>query len=85
MEEARIEKLSKLVGGRFKLAALIQKRMKEIVYSSSGFGEPVVEGIFRRVLNEIEEGQIELKLVSPESEESPESLAEGGEEDTEEE
>lgn len=82
MEEARIEKLSKMVGGRFKLAALVQKRMKELVHSSTGFGEPVVDGIFRRVLNEIEEGQIELHLPSPE--ESPESLPEGEEEDTEE-
>ena len=75
MEEARIEKLSRMVGGRFKLAALIQKRMQQLVHGSTGFGEPVIDGIFRRVLAEIEEGQVTLKLPSGE-EEAVESLPE---------
>ena len=61
MDEARLEKLAKMVGGRFKLTALVQKRMQEMVGSEHSFGGPHVDKVFEQVLQEIEEGRIQLR------------------------
>jgi len=62
MDDARLERLTRRVGGRFKLAALVQKRMQELVSADHGFGEAKVDNLFERVLHEIEEGRIQLEL-----------------------
>jgi DNA-directed RNA polymerase subunit K/omega len=65
MDDTRLERLTQLVGGRFKLTSLVQKRMQQrIAAASSGLGEPLVENLFESVLREIEQGQIRLELRS---------------------
>lgn len=75
MDEARLEKLTRMVGGRFKLTALVQKRMQELIGSEQGFGTPDVDKVFERVLREVEEGRIALQPP-----EKPGALPEGQEE-----
>lgn len=62
MDDARLERLTKVVGGRFRLTALVQKRMQEITTSAHAFGEPNIDNMFERVLSEIESGRIKIEL-----------------------
>ena len=62
MDDARLEKLTDLAGGRFRLAALVQKRMQELVSTDRGFGEPKIDRLFETILQEIEEGRIRLQV-----------------------
>ncbi len=74
-EEGRVEELSKLVGGRFKLTALIQKQAREYYMGGRTFMPSVrnFDELFNFVLDEIEEGKIELLLPAPpEAEEAEE-------------
>ena len=77
-EEGRVEELSKLVGGRFKLTALIQRRMIELTvliqkqaqeyYAAGRTFMPSVRNfdeLFNYILDEIEDGKIELQLREP--------------------
>ena len=57
----RIDDLAEQVGGRFKLAALIQRRMQEIVRTAPHVLHQAGESPLRLVLKEIEEGKIELE------------------------
>jgi hypothetical protein len=55
----KIEELDRKVGGRFRLTALIQRRLQEVVRGGArpleGNREPI-----RRVIEEIERGEVEL-------------------------
>ena len=68
MDDARLEKLTKMVGGRFRLASLVQKRMQEMTTATHSFSEPNVDNMFERILVEIETGRIKIEL--PEGEDS---------------
>jgi len=63
--EQRVEELSKKVGGRFKLTALVQKRMREFHMSSRAFMPNVrnLDELFGLVLDEVEGGTIGLRYV----------------------
>jgi len=58
----RLERLTDLVGGRFKLTVLAQKRMQELILNSPRLGETDTEQLFQTVLDEIENGKIKLSL-----------------------
>jgi DNA-directed RNA polymerase subunit K/omega len=57
----RIDEMAVLVGGRFRLAALIQRRLQEIVRTAPHVLHQAGESPIRMVLKEIEEGKIELE------------------------
>lgn len=63
-EEGRVEKLSRLVGGRFKLTSLIQKQAREYYMGGRAFMPSVrnFDELFSYILDEIEEGKIRLLL-----------------------
>ena len=63
MDPERLEKLTQKVGGRFRLTALLQKRMAELVKGSPPMLEvsnEVADNLFEIALQEIEAGRIEL-------------------------
>ena len=55
----KLEELDRKVGGRFRLSALIQRRLQEVVRGGArpleGNREPI-----RRVIEEVERGEIDL-------------------------
>ena len=57
----RIDELAEELGGRFKLAALIQRRLQEVVRTAPHVLHQGGESPLRMVLKEIEEGKIELE------------------------
>jgi DNA-directed RNA polymerase subunit K/omega len=57
----RIDEMAVKVGGRFRLAALIQRRLQEVVQTAPHVLHQSEESPFRMVLREIEEGKIELE------------------------
>jgi len=59
-EISRIEKLTDLVGGRFKLCVLMQKRVKEIIRKHLGPTKPEAKEVMLQVLKEAEAGRISL-------------------------
>lgn len=63
-EEARVERISGLVGGRFKLTTIILKRMQEYHKMGRAFMPTVssFDELFNYVLDEIERGKIGLAL-----------------------
>ncbi len=63
-EEGRIEELSKLVGGRYKLTTLIQKQAIDYIKGGRAFMPSVrnMDELFRYILDEIEKGDIALQL-----------------------
>ena len=79
-EEGRVEELSKLVGGRFRLTTLIQKQAREYYMGGRAFMPSVrnLDELFRYILDEIEGGKIALLL--PAEEEAEESEDEETEE-----
>ncbi len=72
-EEGRVEELSRLVGGRFKLTALIQKQAREYYVAGRTFMPSVrnFDELFNYILDEIEQKKITLMLPG---EEAPKSL-----------
>jgi len=83
MDSERLERLTLKVGGRFRLTALLQKRMGELVRGSPPMIDvdpDVAENLFEVALREIESGRIEL--IRPWSAES--ALPAGSEADAEE-
>jgi len=63
MDPERLEKLTRKVGGRFRLTSLLQKRMAELVKGSPAMLEvanDVADNLFEVALREIEAGRIEL-------------------------
>lgn len=73
-EEGRIEELSKLVGGRYKLTTLIQKQAVDYIKGGRAFMPSVrnMDELFRYILNEVEEGDISLELPGEVEEEAEE-------------
>ncbi|MFO7959026.1 MAG: DNA-directed RNA polymerase subunit omega [Candidatus Brocadiia bacterium] len=73
-EEGRIEELSKLVGGRYKLTTLIQKQAVDYIKGGRAFMPSVrnMDELFRYILNEVEEGDISLELPGEVQEEAEE-------------
>ena len=57
----RIDDLAEKLGGRFKLAALIQRRLQEITRTAPHLLHQSGESPIRQVLREIEDGRIELE------------------------
>ena len=57
----RIDELAVKMGGRFKLAALIQRRLQEITRTAPHLLHQGGESPLRQVLKEIEDGKIELE------------------------
>jgi hypothetical protein len=63
-EEGRVEELSRKVGGRFKLTAMVQKQAEEYYRGGRAFMPTVrnLDELFRKILDDIEEGRITLSL-----------------------
>mgnify|MGYP001088645144 CR=1 FL=1 len=63
-QEGRIEELSKKVGGRFKLTALIQKQARGYYLGGRAFMPTVrnLDELFSHILDEIEEEEISLLI-----------------------
>ncbi len=57
----QIDELAEKLGGRFKLAALIQRRLQEVTRTAPHLLHQSGLSPLRSVLNEIEEGKIELE------------------------
>ena len=73
-EEDRIEHLSRMVGGRFKLATLLQKQAREYYAGGRAFmpsGRNLDE-LFNYILEEVKEGKITLVRRGTEEEEEEE-------------
>ncbi len=60
MDVERLEQLTAKVGGRFRLTALLQKRLAELVKGSPPLVDLPSNNFFEIALREIEEGRIEL-------------------------
>ena len=60
MDVDRLEQLTQKVGGRFRLTALLQKRLAELVKGSPPLVDMPSNNFFETALREIEEGRIEL-------------------------
>jgi len=73
MEEAATDRLARKVGGRFKLASLVMKRLLEINRGSQPLADSDSDNMLHNVLKEVELDLIRLvpRLPAP---------AEGGEE-----
>jgi hypothetical protein len=63
-QEGRVEELSKLIQGRFKLTTLIQKQARDYYRGGRAFMPSVrnLDELFNYILDEIEDGKIELLL-----------------------
>lgn len=60
----RVEELSKAMGGRFKLTALVQKRVRDYHVTGRAFMPKVknLDELFELVLDQVEAGEIRLRL-----------------------
>jgi len=72
MDEATIDRLARRVGGRFKLATLVMKRLVEINRGSQLLVEPDTDNTLYGVLKEIDLDIIRLMPRLPAPEEAPE-------------
>lgn len=63
-EEARVERISGIVGGRFRLTTLVQKRMRDFHKMGRAFMPTVrnFDELFNVVLDEVEQRKLELIL-----------------------
>jgi DNA-directed RNA polymerase subunit omega len=71
MDESRIHELARKVGGRFRLASLIQKRLVEINRGQRFLIEEPVRNPLYSVLQEIEQDKITLTDEEQAAEETP--------------
>ena len=60
MKVDRLDRLTQKIGGRFKLTALLQKRLEELVRGSPPLVDLPPSDYLDIALQEIEEGRIEL-------------------------
>ncbi|MBM4034354.1 MAG: hypothetical protein FJ291_21630 [Planctomycetes bacterium] len=60
MDEARIDRLARKAGGRFKLASLVMKRLVDINRGSQPLAEPDGPNMLYTALKEVELGLIRL-------------------------
>ena len=56
----KYDELVEKIGGRFKLTALIQKRLQELIRNGETIGSVGTSRAFERVVREISEGTITL-------------------------
>jgi hypothetical protein len=72
--EGRVEEVSKKVGGRFRLTALIQKRLRDYVKGGGAFMPSVknTHELVGYILDEIEEDKIRLIMPGEEGSEDTE-------------
>jgi len=70
-EEEKVEMLSRKVGGRFRLTTLVQKQIAHYIQGGRTFMPDVrnLDELFRYVLDEIDEDQIQLSLPEESGEE----------------
>lgn len=61
LEDLKDEDVVKMVGGRFKLAALIQMRWKELMFGARPLVEPGNKTPMEIAIQEIKEGKIAAK------------------------
>jgi DNA-directed RNA polymerase subunit K/omega len=82
-EEGRVEELSRAVGGRFKLTTLIQKQARQYYEGGRAFMPSVrnFDDLFNYILDEIEQGKIDLILPGEMEEAGPPELPEPAEEE----
>jgi DNA-directed RNA polymerase subunit K/omega len=82
-EEGRVEELSRAVGGRFKLTTLIQKQARQYYEGGRTFMPSVrnFDDLFNYILDEIEQGKIELVLPAEAEEGAPAALPAPAEEE----
>jgi hypothetical protein len=66
-QEGRVEELSRKVGGRYKLTALVQKQTREYYTAGRAFMPSVrnLNELFELILDQIEAEQITLVLPEP--------------------
>jgi hypothetical protein len=66
-QEHRVEELSKKVGGRFRLTALIQKQLRDYHLAGRAFMPKVrnLDELFELVLDQVESNDIKLRLAEP--------------------
>jgi fumarylacetoacetate (FAA) hydrolase family protein len=78
-EEGRVEELSRLVGGRFRLTALIQKQARDYYAGGRAFMPSVrnFDELFNYILDEIEQGKITLMLPGETEPAAPAKVEEG--------
>jgi len=62
IEELRHDRLLKKIGGRFKLAALIQRRWLELLQGARPMVDPSGLTEMEVVIQEIAEGKVEMEL-----------------------
>lgn len=66
-----VDELAERIGGRFRLAALMQRRLQEIIRTAPHVLHQGSESPIRMVLREIEDGKIDLEeddeIVDPSS------------------
>jgi len=67
LDNTRLERLVEIAGGKFNLTALIQKRLRDLILNSPRLGETDTHALFERVLDEIEAGNVGLRLPEPQS------------------
>ncbi|MBM4036044.1 MAG: DNA-directed RNA polymerase subunit omega [Planctomycetes bacterium] len=60
MDESRIDRLARKVGGRFKLASLVMKRLVDINRGSQPLAEPEGNNLLYTALKEIESDLVRL-------------------------
>ena len=77
MDEATADRLASKVGGRFKLASLVSKRLIEINRGSQPLVEPETSNLLDTVLKEIDLGLVRLvpRLPAPEEKAEDASVA----------
>ena len=70
MDEARIDQLARKVGGRFKLASLVMKRLVDINRGSQPLVDPEGGSMLNVALREVELDLVRLvpRLAAPEAE-----------------
>jgi DNA-directed RNA polymerase subunit omega len=73
MDEARIDRLARRAGGRFKLASLVMKRLVDINRGSQPLAEIEGNSMLRTVLKEVEMELVRLvpRLPAPSAAENP--------------
>ena len=62
MDDALLEELAQKAGGRFKLASLLQKRVRELLFGSPKLTETRSSYLMDIALDEIHAGLLSLKL-----------------------
>jgi DNA-directed RNA polymerase subunit omega len=71
IEDLKDEDIINMVGGRFKLTALIQKRWRELMFGARPLVEPGGMTPIEIAIREIKEGKIKATFDEPDRDEPP--------------